>query len=1258
MGAFGEDGLPLQGGRGGGRLVALSGGWRYEDGRGGVWRFDGSGRLVERVFPGGRWQRVERDEAGRVVAVEDAFGGRLLFVWDGSGRLAAVQDGAGQAVRYGYDEQDRLVEVVYPDGTPEDPDDDPRRRYVYGEAEWTQGADLPHALTGIVDERGVRWADFGYDAQGRAVLSRHAGDAGRVEVAYGPDGTRTVTPGGGEATVYRTATVAGAVALTEVAGPGCTACGEGGAVAYTYDARGNRLTATVAGITTRWGDYTPFGRPGFKVEAEGTPEERVFRYAYDARFFALRTRETAPSVAPGRVKVTTTVYDDWANPLEVRIEGFDPQGRPLRRVWRYAYEGPHHQLSLVDGPRDDVDDRFFYEYYPDDPAEGPNRARLRRVVGPGGRVLRQDLAYTPDGRLARETRPGGLTLAYEYDPRGRLVALHEIHQGLRRTTTWDHLPTGEVAALTRAAGTPQAETLRFHYDDARRLVAVSDTLGNRIQYTLDAQGNRLQEDTFDPDGLLQRRLQRLLDTQGRLLTLQDAATTHFTHHPDGRLKTTTDGMGITTLYRYDALRRLVATVAHFGGQDPATADATTRFAYDTADRLVQVTAPNGATTRYTYDDLGNRLQEISPDRGTLSYAYDAAGHPVARTDARGITLRYTYDPSGRLLRIDAPGSQHDIRFAYDTCPGGQGRLCTVQGPGDLSVTYAYDAFGRLLQETRSLGTHTTTTAYAYDLLDRIAAITLPSGLRLTPTRDPLGRITALEAEWQGTLFPVVSQVRYRPDGLWTRMDFPNGLAQTRLYDTRGRLLQITLPEAPPRLPFRARPDTATTDEDTPLTLDPRANDTLPPDTPVTLLPWPPQHGSTDLTPDGRLRYTPDPDYFGTDTFPYALVDPQGNTQWASVHITVRPVNDPPQVNLDPSGPIPLLAPGPVLKLPENAFTDPDGDPLTLTAQQTNGQDLPPWLRYTPQTRTFAFLPKGTPSPRLDVRLTATDPQGESAAASYTFLNPYTAFIAATDTAPRRAGTDGPDLLYGTPGANTLAGRAGNDTLDGQDGNDVLDGGPGNDTLLGGPGNDRLRGQAGDDVLDGGPGNDLLNGGPGDDTYHLKPGGGTDTLVETGGNDTLLLHAEPQATALTRLANDLHITLPDGTALTVQRAFGASTYRVETLRFLPSGATLAFPDLYARTRRFTGTPGPDTLLGGPLDDTIDAGEGHDTLLGREANDTLKGGPGKDRLQGGPGNDTLDGGPHKDLLDGGPGDDTLLGGPGDDTLRGKTGDDVYS
>ena len=98
------------------------------------------------------------------------------------------------------------------------------------------------------------------------------------------------------------------------------------------------------------------------------------------------------------------------------------------------------------------------------------------------------------------------------------------------------------------------------------------------------------------------------------------------------------------------------------------------------------------------------------------------------------------------------------------------------------------------------------------------------------------------------------------------------------------------------------------------------------------------HGVLVLLSDGSFTYTPDPDFFGTDSFTYTLIShPQpdsGWTDWATVTITVTPVNDAPVAEDDAyttDEDVVLNVPAPGVLAND---TDPDSPVLTAVLVDT------------------------------------------------------------------------------------------------------------------------------------------------------------------------------------------------------------------------------------------------------------------------------------------------------------------------------------
>lgn len=82
-----------------------------------------------------------------------------------SNRIDKITDANGAEYKYRYDYFNNLTDIIYPDTTPNNDDDNPRKIYHY--------EDEKHRfhLTGISDENGDRYATFEYDIDGRAITS-------------------------------------------------------------------------------------------------------------------------------------------------------------------------------------------------------------------------------------------------------------------------------------------------------------------------------------------------------------------------------------------------------------------------------------------------------------------------------------------------------------------------------------------------------------------------------------------------------------------------------------------------------------------------------------------------------------------------------------------------------------------------------------------------------------------------------------------------------------------------------------------------------------------------------------------------------------------------------------------------------------------------------------------------------------------------------------------------------------------------------
>jgi hypothetical protein len=116
-----------------------------------------------------------------------------------------------------------------------------------------------------------------------------------------------------------------------------------------------------------------------------------------------------------------------------------------------------------------------------------------------------------------------------------------------------------------------------------------------------------------------------------------------------------------------------------------------------------------------------------------------------------------------------------------------------------------------------------------------------------------------------------------------------GAARVGTLTVAGRTVTISQDAA-----AQANDDTATTDEDTEININVLTNDSDPDgDTLTVTAVSDPANGTAAINPDKTVKYTPDLNYFGSDSFTYTIDDGHGGTDTATVNVTINAVNDAP-----------------------------------------------------------------------------------------------------------------------------------------------------------------------------------------------------------------------------------------------------------------------------------------------------------------------------------------------------------------------------
>ena len=339
---------------------------------------------------------------------------------------------------------------------------------------------------------------------------------------------------------------------------------------------------------------------------------------------------------------------------------------------------------------------------------------------------------------------------------------------------------------------------------------------------------------------------------------------------------------------------------------------------------------------------------------------------------------------------------------------------------------------------------------------------------------------------------------------------------------------------------------------------------------------------------------------------------------------------------------------------ENTFNDVDaGDSLTYIATEDDGSELPSWLTFDADTRTFSGIPVNEDVSTLSIKVTATDNDGESVSDTFelevinvndtplniNLSNLYIDENSSNGTIIGSLSTLDPDL--GDSFSYTLLNNA--------DGRFILN-------------NNNLQVAAGN-LLD----------------FETN----SSHQIEIQTTDTEGLFITKNFTISLNDLNEAPITIndrvtanysnakiisiesllsndrdPEGNPLSLifigNAAGGTISLDDDSIIFTSNGTSNIGNFEYSVSDGvFTSTAAVAIDVGV----TEIGGKRSDTLVGTPGDDLIHGDSGNDTLNGGNGNDTLDGGRDNDLLLGGEGTDYLIGNSGLDTLDGGNGGDIY-
>ncbi|MNS07316.1 putative deoxyribonuclease RhsB [compost metagenome] len=485
-----------------GRLTGnASAGWIYINPEDETETYDSSGRLTSIKNAAGLTQTLvyaSISQGTKIIyttTVSDPVGRKLVFTYDSVRRITAMTDPTGQIYTYTYsgpNPSDNLTSVTYPGNK--------TRTYLYGEAAHTSGTSLPRALTGLIDENGNRFATWSYDAQGRAISSEHAVGVEKVVLTYNPNGTTSVVDALGGGRNYQFQTILGVIKNT-----GLTRSPDGATSTTSYDSNGNVASRTdFNGVVTTYTYDLTRNLETSRTEAFGTAQARTITTTWHSTY-------RLPLVMAEPLRRTSYTYDANGNELTrtvqatsdtTGVQGINGTAVGTARIWTYTYNSVGQVLTAT-GPRTDIVDTTSYVY--------DTMGNLISVTN----ALNQTTLlsnYDLNGRVGKITDSNGTVTDLTYSPRGWLTSKITTAGTTTEATSYSYDGVGQLTKVTL----PDGVYIDYSYDAAHRLTGMADSAGNSIVYTLDAMGNRTNEQVKDPSGQLAKQTTRVIDALNRI----------------------------------------------------------------------------------------------------------------------------------------------------------------------------------------------------------------------------------------------------------------------------------------------------------------------------------------------------------------------------------------------------------------------------------------------------------------------------------------------------------------------------------------------------------------------------------------------------------------------------------------------------------------------------------------------------------------------------------------------------------------------
>ena len=343
--------------------------------------------------------------------------------------------------------------------------------------------------------------------------------------------------------------------------------------------------------------------------------------------------------------------------------------------------------------------------------------------------------------------------SYTYDDNGNITAVKDIQGG---NTEYTYDSDNNLSSVTL----PDGAVLSYEYDSCNNVTFAATETGVTYKFGYNQLGQNTSVSIVIGDVTLTSTAE-YSDT-GRLLSTTDAAgnTTLYGYNPDTNVlewvQYPNDTESTRTEYDCDNMYRVASaavttdtgldlSVGYTYDNDLLTAiqtpSTTYNFAYGAFGLRSNIKVGTQTLASYDYTDDGNfYLEKLAyGNEDSVQYTYDDQGRVTAQTWENGDTVSYQYDNSGALATVTDSATGRKTTYYYDFTD----RLMKYVESGEdyyHSVGYEYDTINNLTSLVETINGTAYTTSYTYDDDNRVSSIT-NGGSTQSVSYDAYGRVS-------------------------------------------------------------------------------------------------------------------------------------------------------------------------------------------------------------------------------------------------------------------------------------------------------------------------------------------------------------------------------------------------------------------------------------------------------------------------------------------------------------------------------------